>query len=248
MCGDSLVRHPKGPCKEDLKGEENDSRVNRQGGCCRRGVPCNIYKGHGGERRRQGQVAKAPGQKGDVGVYNAGLGSILQSGDPSAPPPHLQLVSKPPFTGTSSLHKKYERPHIVKSASPHRGHVKTYLDWLRNASSPVEAVILASNLKSKPKYFKYRSGNPPYSNAAAGATWRVSFALLIPVVLYFLYYRVFVLKELKALERVKKQNAITGAALAGSKYSASPKACANLYQAMRYVVLFFGGLRRMQDL
>jgi hypothetical protein len=34
--------------------------------------------------------------------------------------------------------------------------------------------------------------------------------LLIPVVLYFLYYRVYVLKELKALDTVKKQNAVAG--------------------------------------
>ena len=34
------------------------------------------------------------------------------------------------------------------------------------------------------------TGHPPYSHAAAGATWRVSFALLIPVVLYVFYYRV----------------------------------------------------------
>jgi hypothetical protein len=56
-----------------------------------------------------------------------------------------------------------------------------------------------------------RSGNPPYSHGAAGLTWRVSFGVLIPVVLYFLYYRVYVLKEIKTLDKVKKQNAVAGA-------------------------------------
>lgn len=53
-------------------------------------------------------------------------------------------------------------------------------------------------------------GEPPYSRAAAGATWRLSFALLIPVVIYFLYYRVFILKELTALDRNKKKNNVKG--------------------------------------
>lgn len=54
------------------------------------------------------------------------------------------------------------------------------------------------------------SGSPPYSHGAAGATWRLSFGLLIPVILYFLYYRVFVLRELKALDRSKKKNKVDG--------------------------------------
>ena len=57
------------------------------------------------------------------------------------------------------------------------------------------------------------SGNPPYSRAAAGATWRLSFGVLIPVVIYFLYYRVYVLKELKELDRVKKRDSIKGVPL-----------------------------------
>ena len=36
----------------------------------------------------------------------------------------------------------------------------------------------------------HSKGEPPYSHAAAGAVWRVSFALLIPLVLYVFYYRV----------------------------------------------------------
>ncbi|KAL3162223.1 hypothetical protein ABBQ32_009926 [Trebouxia sp. C0010 RCD-2024] len=53
-------------------------------------------------------------------------------------------------------------------------------------------------------------GHGPYSGASAGATWRVSFGILIPVVLYILYYRVYVLKELKVLSAVKKRDGVKG--------------------------------------
>ena len=46
-----------------------------------------------------------------------------------------------------------------------------------------------------------------------GATWRVSFGLLIPVILYVIYYRIYVLKELQLLKDTKKRNAIQGASL-----------------------------------
>ncbi|KAK9807016.1 hypothetical protein WJX72_010792 [[Myrmecia] bisecta] len=54
------------------------------------------------------------------------------------------------------------------------------------------------------------SGNPPYSSAAAGATWRVTFAVLIPLVLYLIYYRVYVLKELTVLSKAKKKAGVEG--------------------------------------
>ena len=53
-------------------------------------------------------------------------------------------------------------------------------------------------------------GHGPYSGASAGATWRVSFAVLIPVAIYLLYYRVYVLQELKLLSKVKQQNNVKG--------------------------------------
>ena len=53
-------------------------------------------------------------------------------------------------------------------------------------------------------------GHGPYHKGPAGATWRVSFALLIPLVLYVLYYRVYVLKELKLLSSVKKRDGVQG--------------------------------------
>ena len=53
-------------------------------------------------------------------------------------------------------------------------------------------------------------GHGPYSGASAGATWRVSFAILIPVVLYVLYYRIYVLQELKVLATVKKRDGVKG--------------------------------------
>lgn len=59
-------------------------------------------------------------------------------------------------------------------------------------------------------------GHGPYSGASAGATWRVSFAVLIPVVLWVLYYRVYKLKELQILSSVKKRDGIKGAGLAAS--------------------------------
>ena len=64
------------------------------------------------------------------------------------------------------------------------------------------------------------TGNPPkavkgkvpdYSHAAAGATWRVTFALLIPLVLYIIYYRIFILKELSALKNAKDKAGVVGA-------------------------------------
>ena len=54
------------------------------------------------------------------------------------------------------------------------------------------------------------SGNPPYSRGAAGATWRVSFALLIPLVLYVIYYRIYILKELQVLAKAKKKAGVEG--------------------------------------
>ena len=53
-------------------------------------------------------------------------------------------------------------------------------------------------------------GHGPYSGASAGATWRVSFAVLIPVVLWVLYYRVYKLKELQILSSVKKRDGVKG--------------------------------------
>lgn len=53
-------------------------------------------------------------------------------------------------------------------------------------------------------------GHGPYSGASAGATWRVSFGILIPIVLYILYYRVYVMKELKVLSAVKKRDNVQG--------------------------------------
>ena len=66
------------------------------------------------------------------------------------------------------------------------------------------------------------TGNPPpkrngrsvdYSHGAAGATWRVTFALLIPLVLYVIYYRIYVLKELSTLKEAKTKAAVKGRAL-----------------------------------
>lgn len=53
-------------------------------------------------------------------------------------------------------------------------------------------------------------GQAPYHRGPAGATWRVSFGILIPVVLYVLYYRIYVLKELKLLSSVKKRDNVQG--------------------------------------
>lgn len=53
-------------------------------------------------------------------------------------------------------------------------------------------------------------GQAPYPRHKAGATWRVSFAILIPLVLYVLYYRVYVLKELKLLSTVKQRDGVKG--------------------------------------
>lgn len=49
-----------------------------------------------------------------------------------------------------------------------------------------------------------------YSHAAAGATWRVTFALLIPLVLYIIYYRIYVLRELTALKQAKSKANVKG--------------------------------------
>lgn len=49
-----------------------------------------------------------------------------------------------------------------------------------------------------------------YSHAAAGATWRVTFALLIPLVLYVIYYRIWVLNELTALKKAKANANVEG--------------------------------------
>ena len=62
-------------------------------------------------------------------------------------------------------------------------------------------------------YVACSHGHGPYSGASAGATWRVSFAILIPIVLYVLYYRVYVLKELKVLSAVKKRDGVKGVPL-----------------------------------
>ncbi len=53
-------------------------------------------------------------------------------------------------------------------------------------------------------------GQAPYHRGPAGATWRVSFGILIPVVLYVLYYRIYILKELKLLSSVKKRDNVKG--------------------------------------
>lgn len=53
-------------------------------------------------------------------------------------------------------------------------------------------------------------GHAPYGKGSAGATWRVSFGILIPVVLYLIYYRIYVLKELKVLAAVKKRDNVEG--------------------------------------
>ncbi|DBA76897.1 TPA: hypothetical protein ACH3X1_009498 [Trebouxia sp. C0004] len=53
-------------------------------------------------------------------------------------------------------------------------------------------------------------GKGPYGGGSAGATWRVSFAVLIPVAIYLLYYRVYVLKELKLLDQVKQRSGVKG--------------------------------------
>lgn len=59
-------------------------------------------------------------------------------------------------------------------------------------------------------------GHGPYPGSSAGATWRVSFGILIPLVLYVLYYRIYVLKELKLLASVKKRDNVKGV------YNAAP--------------------------
>lgn len=53
-------------------------------------------------------------------------------------------------------------------------------------------------------------GHAPYGKGSAGATWRVSFGILIPMVLYLIYYRIYVLKELKVLAAVKKRDNVEG--------------------------------------
>lgn len=66
-----------------------------------------------------------------------------------------------------------------------------------------------------------RTGNPPYStgktrkkleysHAAIGAVWRTAFGLLIPLVLYLIYYRIYVLKELSSLTDAKKRVNLKG--------------------------------------
>ena len=60
------------------------------------------------------------------------------------------------------------------------------------------------------KFVGCSHGHGPYGGGSAGATWRVSFGILIPVVLYILYYRVYVMKELKVLSAVKKRDNVQG--------------------------------------
>ena len=66
-----------------------------------------------------------------------------------------------------------------------------------------------------------------------GATWRVSFGLLIPVITYVIYYRIYVLKELQQLKDAKKRGHVEGACPAAAcSLTCTPEAMIQLAVAL----------------
>ncbi|KAK9843894.1 hypothetical protein WJX84_006388, partial [Apatococcus fuscideae] len=123
----------------------------------------------------------------------------------------LGIGGEYPMTSTRATEES-EESRVSAASRPHRGRKVMLPHTMQGWGQFIDLGVLILLL-----LIFNSTGNPPYSrtgkkleysHAAIGAVWRTSFALVIPVVLYLIYYRIYVLRELSALEDSKTRGQV----------------------------------------